>query len=140
MANGDGIGYKGGEGKALSGPVEIMPPLNANAEQIKQVKLYIKGANKALREGYISPIGRVSTKGDLRIRASKAAGEERERAAIAGTPYKGHVGHVPDTTWTGTAQPHSFLDLDAKVNSSIGGQANGYPIGYKATKFIYKKR
>ena len=36
-------------------------------------------------------------------------------------------------------EPHSWLDLDPKVNLSIGGQANKYPIGYKPTEFKFVK-
>ena len=124
----------------LSGPVEITPPLNATSEQIAQTKAYIEGSNQALQAGKLSPTGRVSTAGSLRIRASASAAKERARAAAAGTPYQGHVGHVPDTTWTGTADPYSWLDLDPSVNMSIGGQANRYPIGYKPTEFRFKDR
>jgi hypothetical protein len=37
----------------------------------------------------------------------------------------------------GTPQPHSWLDLDPKVNTSIGGQARRHPIGYKPTEFVF---
>ena len=87
----------------------------------------------------MSPTGRVSTKGKLRQEASRAARKEGKRAADNGEAYKVHVGHVPDTTWMGQPNPHSWLDLDPKVNMSIGGQANKYPIGYKPTKFKFVK-
>lgn len=124
----------------LGGVVEITPPLNASPEQIAQTKAYIDGSNQALRAGRLSPTGRVSTAGSLRISANSSAAKERARAAVAGTPYKGQVGHVPDTTWTGTADPFIWLDLDPSVNMSIGGQANRYPIGYKPTEFRYRDR
>jgi RHS repeat-associated protein len=128
-----------GAGKALSGPVEVSPPPGATPEQIEQVKAYVDGSNKALEEGALSPTGRVSTKGALRRQASRVAQKEGQRAAAEGQEYEGHVGHVPDTTWTGTPEPHSWLDLDPSVNMSIGGQSNGYPIGYKPTEFIFKE-
>jgi len=124
----------------LSGPVEITPPSNATSEQIAQTKAYIDGSNQALQAGKLSPTGRVSTAGSLRTRANTSAARERARAIAAGTPYQGHVGHVPDTTWTGTADPFSWLDLDPSVNMSIGGQANRYPIGYKPTEFRFRDR
>ena len=123
----------------LTGPVEVKAPPNATIEQIEQVKSYVDGANKALLEGALSPTGRVSTKGKLRRDASRAARIEAKRAAENGTPYKGHVGHVPDTTWVGKPSPHSWLDLDPKVNMSLGGQANKYPLGYKPTEFNFVK-
>ena len=48
-----------------------------------------------------------------------------------------HVGHVPDTTWTGTAQPHSWQALDGSINTSLGAQALRYPVGYEPTGFWY---
>lgn len=57
----------------------------------------------------------------------------------AGTPYTGHVGHVPDTTWTNSPVPYFWLDLDPIVNTSLGGQAKKYPIGYKPTGFVFKE-
>ncbi|MCU5438843.1 WXG100 family type VII secretion target [Bacillus cereus] len=125
-----------GTGKT-GGPVEVKAPPGATDEQIAQVKAYVEGSNKALEAGALSPTGRVSTKGKLRQEASRAARLEGKRAADNGEAYKGHVGHVPDTTWMGKPDPHSWLDLDPKVNMSIGGQANKYPIGYKPTKFKF---
>ena len=139
LVNGSSEGYNEGAGN-LSGPVEINPPLNATSEQIAQTKAYIDGSNQALQAGKLSPTGRVSTAGSLRIRANTSAAKERERAKTAGTPYTGQVGHVPDTTWTGIADPFSWLDLDPLVNMSIGGQANRYPLGYKPTEFRFRDR
>jgi hypothetical protein len=146
--NGEGVLPWGGEGSNrvsegagnLSGPVEITPPPKATSEQIAHTKAYIAGANQALQAGRLSPTGRVSTKGRLRYQASESADREKLRAAAAGIPYKGHAGHVPDTTWTGTAEPFSWLDLDPSVNLSIGGQVKRYPIGYKPTEFRFKDR
>ncbi|WP_137790908.1 T7SS effector LXG polymorphic toxin [Bacillus sp. E(2018)] len=121
----------------LSGTVEVKAPPGATDEQIAQVKAYVEGSNKALEAGVLSPTGRVSTKGKLRQEASRAARLEGKRAADNGEAYKGHVGHVPDTTWMGKPDPHSWLDLDPKVNMSIGGQANKYPVGYKPTEFKF---
>jgi toxin YxiD len=126
-----------GPGGALQnvGTVYINPPPNATAAQISQVQAYVNGANQALAADTLSPVGRVSTLGELREAASDAASAERARAAAAGTPYQGHAGHVPDTTWTGTPDPFTWLDLEPRVNLSIGGQANRYPIGYVPLEF-----
>ena len=120
-----------------SGPVRVRPPPNATPEEIAQVRAYCQGCNEALSRGELSPTGRVSTAGELRREASAAAARERARAAATGTPYQGHVGHVPDTTWTGNAEPPSWGDLGPRVNTSLGGQAGGYPVGYKPTVFEF---
>lgn len=123
---------------ANRGKVKFAPPKNnATPENVVQTKAYVKGCNEALKDGALSSTGRVSTKGTHAKAASAAAKEERAAAAAAGNPYQGHAGHVPDTTWTGTAQPHSWLDLNPSVNTSLGGQALKYPIGFQPTKFVY---
>jgi len=128
-----------GPGGALQdvGPVYVKPPPNATPAQIAQTQAYVNGANQALDAGALSPSGRVPTAGALRNAASASATAERNAAAAAGTPYQGQAGHVPDTTWTGTPDPFSWLDLDPTVNASIGGQANGYPFGHQPTEFIF---
>jgi hypothetical protein len=127
-----------GSGRPMSGPVIFNAPPNATQAQIDQTRAYVEGSNEALRAGALSPTGRVSTLGQLRTAATLAANQERARALAAGTPYQGVVGHVPDTTWTGTPHPHSWLDLDRRVNSSLGGQSLRYPIGYRPTEFIFR--
>lgn len=114
------------------------PKGKPTAENIAQTKAYVKGCNKALKDGAISPTGRVSTKGALRLDASRAARMERSAASAVNKPYLGEAGHVPDTTWTGTGQPHSWLDLSKSVNRSLGRQALKYPIGYQPTKFVFE--
>ncbi|MGQ1267753.1 hypothetical protein ACT42M_06370 [Acinetobacter baumannii] len=115
------------------GPVWIRPPEGATQEQIDQINRYIIGSNEAIAANALSSTGRVSTKGQLRRAASKAALDERALAYQEGRAYIGHVGYVPDTTighvgyvpdttWMGTAQPYSWLDLDARINMSIGGK------------------
>ncbi|HHF3125733.1 TPA: SpvB/TcaC N-terminal domain-containing protein [Vibrio alginolyticus] len=121
-------------GAILSGPVAFRAPPNATAEEIAQVKKYIEGCNAALAAGALSSTGRVSTQGSLRRQASRAAAKEKQKG-----DYSGHVGHVPDTTWTGTPQPYSWMDLTPKVNTSLGGQVGGYPLGYMPTRFIFKE-
>jgi len=117
------------------GKVTFKVPPKSTPKQVRSARAYVSGSNKALRAGALSPNGRVSTTGTLQSQASRAASLERARAAAAGKPYKGVVGHVPDTTWTGNPQAFMWLDQDAAINSSFGGQARGYPIGYKPTGF-----
>ena len=136
---GDGGAPEGNGNESGSGTVEFKAPPDATPAQIEQVKAYVDGCNAALEAGELSSTGRVSTKGPLRRQASRAARKEAQRAASDGTPYTGHVGHVPDTTWTGSADPYNWLDLDPVVNTSLGGQANRYPIGYKPTGFVFKE-
>ncbi len=87
---------------------------------------------------------------------SEAAVAERSAALLAGQPYKGVVGHLPDRTWLGMypycqissaykplAQKSAerpgaswgWLDQDASVNSSFGAQSKRYPDGYEPTEF-----
>jgi hypothetical protein len=121
----------------FSGPVVFKAPPNATPEQLAQLQAYVDGSNEALAAGYISPIGRVSTAGSLRVDASLAA-EDCAAAAETGNPYQGHAGHVPDTTWIGKPDPYAWLYLDPAVNASLGARARWYPIGYKPTEFIFK--
>lgn len=124
------------ESGQTSGPVVFYDPkAGSTAAQQAQVREYVEGSNRALHEGYLAPEGRVSTSGALRDDASAAAAAERRR-----NPYTGHAGHVPDTTWTGKAEPHSWLDLDPSVNQSLGGQSRRYPVGYQPTEFVYGGR
>ena len=118
-----------------SGPVEFTAPEWATPEEIIQMQDYVNGCNEAMMNGELSSTGRVSTQGALRSQASAAAQAERARAATAGSPYVGVVGHVPDTTWTGNPIPSRWADQTGSVNSSLGGQARRYPIGYRPTVF-----
>lgn len=108
-------------------------------DEIAQYRLYVKGSNLARDDGYLSKTGRVSTSGDLHVASTRQADLERARAAGAGTPYAGHVGHVPDTAWTGKARPHTWMDLSPRVNTSLGGQIGRYPVGFKPTEFIFNE-
>ena len=122
-----------------SGKVEFKAPPDATAEEIEQVKQYVAGCNKALAAGALSKTGRVSTKGRLRRQASRSALRERKTAIREGRPYSGQAGHVPDTTWTNNPEPFSWLDLDERVNTSLGAQSKKYSVGYKPTEFVYKE-
>ena len=84
----------------------------------------------------LSKTGRsATTKNGVRRQAEKAAYKERKRAEQAGTPYQGVAGHVPDATWMGQGDPNEWQDMSKRVNSSLAGQANRYPEGYKPTHF-----
>ncbi|MEU6346896.1 polymorphic toxin-type HINT domain-containing protein [Streptomyces sp. NPDC046977] len=120
-----------------TGPVKFKAPPNATQTEIDEVKAYVASCERARCAGQLSPTGRVATAGKLRRQATAAAAAERARAAAAGTPYTGVPGHGPDTAWTGNPVPPEWLDLSGRVNSSLGGQVNGYPVGYKPTKFEY---
>ncbi|MFJ4990372.1 polymorphic toxin-type HINT domain-containing protein, partial [Streptomyces sp. NPDC088732] len=121
-----------------TGPVKFKAPPNATQTEIDEVKAYVASCERARCAGQLSPTGRVATAGKLRRQATAAAAAaERARAAAAGTPYTGVPGHGPDTAWTGSPVPPEWLDLSGRVNSSLGGQANGYPVGYKPMKFEY---
>jgi hypothetical protein len=104
-----------------------------------QMEEYCRRSNCAIANSQLSPTGRVPTAGTLRQAATDAARQERAAAAAAGQPYAGHVGHVPDTTWTGRPDPVSWMDLSPRINASLGGQAGRYPIGFTPTEFILEQ-
>ena len=121
---------------AMEGPVVVRPPPGATPAEIQQMSDYCALCNQAISDGRMSPTGRVSTAGRLRAQASRDAALIRKAAEEAGVPFKGHVGHTPDTTWTGKPQAPDYLDLTPRVNMSLGGQASRYPVGYKPTVFV----
>ena len=73
--------------------------------------------------------------GYLRYQANLAAAE-RSRASSSSEPYRWVAGLVPDTTWTNNPEPPEWADMIERVNNSLGGQVNRYPIGYKPTFFV----
>jgi hypothetical protein len=123
---------------SLSGPVVFRVPPGATPSEIAQMQAYVQQCNEALEAGLLSTTGRVSTNGELRSIASLRAAQERARAVAEGVPYEGHVGHVPDTTWTNNATPFKWQDLSPLINHSLGAQARWYPLGYTPTKFVLK--
>jgi hypothetical protein len=129
-------------GNPMSGPVVLRDPVaGATPAQVQQIRQYADIGNLSIAEGYMSPTGRVSTTGTLRREASAAAAEERARAITEGRPYTSGsvVGHGLDTTWTGRPVAPFWLGMDYSINSSLGRQAQNYPLGYKPTHFIYQK-
>lgn len=133
-AGGGSGGGTGGGGNR--GPVHVVIPKGASADQVKQFENYAAGANRAVAANALSRTGRVaSTKNGVRKAATKAAKAERDRKAAAGTPYQGVAGHVPDAAWMGQGEPFEWQDMDRAVNSSLAGQINRYPVGYRPTEF-----
>ncbi len=129
-----GIGRAAEDG-SLTGPVIFRHVPNATTEEMEQLRAYVASANDALKEGRILPTGRVAVSKTLRRSANNLAARERTRAARAGTPYQGQVGHAPDVTWTGDAGPYRWQDTSPRLNASIGGQSRRYPRGFKPTEF-----
>ncbi|WP_305728746.1 RHS repeat-associated core domain-containing protein, partial [Nocardioides luteus] len=123
-----------------SRPVIFMEPRNGspwNPGEEAQIRQYVAGSNEALRDGLLSPTGRVATAG---IADAKKRAVNREKARCPSCyPNGTHPGHVPDTTWTGKAEPPHWQALTARVNLSLGSQAGRYPIGYEPTSFWYYK-
>ena len=120
----------------MSGPVVFNPPKNPTEAEIAETREYVAGCNRALDAGALSQTGRVpTTSTTLGTEAKYAA--KRERIAHPELYSDGKVaGHVPDSTWMGKPDPHEWQPLSSRVNSSLAGQNNRYPIGYKPTEFI----
>src|SRR5690606_16362874 len=128
---------------AASGPVQFSVPRKlegkVTGEHRQQVQEYVDAANQALKDGKLSGTGRVRPSRDPRLKNAKdaAAARERARAERAGEPYGDKVAaHLPDTTWTGTAQPPGGWGRhDAEINASLGSQSDKYPEGYRPSGF-----
>ncbi|MEU6246071.1 hypothetical protein [Glycomyces sp. NPDC047010] len=126
-----------------SGPVRFSAPRKLEGkltdEHRRQVKEYIDAANQAIEDGTLSGSGRVRPSKDptLKVQKDAAAARERARAERAGEPYGDLVAaHLPDTTWTGTADPPGGWGRhDATVNASLGSQSDKYPEGYRPSGF-----
>jgi hypothetical protein len=118
------------------GPVEFRLPKNLTSDERKQAQEYIDAANRARREGNLSPTGRVKVEGDLKRAKERAAERERQRGERAGQPYGSDVAaHLPDTTWVGQAEPPGWGRHTDRVNSILGSQSGRYPEGYIPTDF-----
>jgi len=134
-----GVGHGTQQRRAgtTSGPVKFRLPKDATPEERAQLQEYVDAANKARREGNLSPTGRVKVDGELKDQKERLAAAERRRAEQAGEPYGDDVAaHLPDTTWTGNADPPEGWGRHTdRINSSIGSQSGRYPEGYRPTGF-----
>ncbi|TFH52467.1 hypothetical protein E4J66_07440 [Actinomyces viscosus] len=137
---GSGNGKGGGGSDPMSGPVVFYPRKNATEAEMKEYQEYVAGCNRALEAGALSKTGRVPTTGTaLADEAARAA--RQERTAHPELYSDGKVaGHVPDSTWMGTAEPYEWQPMSRKVNSSLGGQNKRYPVGFKPTIFLRGER
>ncbi|WP_182114355.1 MULTISPECIES: WXG100 family type VII secretion target [unclassified Actinotalea] len=122
------------------GPVIFRVKDSMTSEEVGQMLDYVDEGNRVRLEGGLSETGRVSTEGDLRRAANAEASLERARASAAGSPYQGVAGHLPDPTWTNRPGSEKWADETITVNSSLGGQAGHYPVGYKPTVFELVER
>lgn len=130
------VGGKSEKNNTDSGGVVIFNAKSTfTISELEQMSANIDEANNVRRNGGLSPSGKVHTSGPLRLAANRAAQKERRRAAGAGTPYSGHVGHAPDTTWTGRPGSQKWHDQTPRVNTSLGAQSRRYPTGFKPTDF-----
>ena len=126
----------------MSGTVVLHDPAaGATSAQVQQIRQYAAIGDLVIAEGYMSPTGRVSTAGRLQREGKAAVAEERARAIAEGRPYTTGqvVGHGLDMTWTGRPVAPFWLPMDSSINSSLGRQAQNYPIGFKPTRFIYQE-
>ncbi|MGO1056697.1 hypothetical protein [Crossiella sp. CA198] len=136
VSHGVTVRAKDGHEKKSGGPVVFKVAPWATPEQIVQYEDYVAVANEALAAGALSRTGRVSTtKNALSLEIETAIYREKERAKAAKTPYKGVAGHGPDASWTGRGEAYKWIDMDSRVNGSLGGQNSRYRIGYKPTVF-----
>ena len=138
---GGGDGKGGGGSDPMSGPVVFYPRKNATEAEMKEYQEYVAGCNRALEAGALSATGRVPTAGTaLQREASQAAQFERAAHPEKYPSPDIVAGHVPDSTWMGKAEPYEWQPMSPKVNSSLGGQNNRYPVGYKPTEFLRGER
>lgn len=110
----------------------------ASPAKVQQICQYAGVCNQSISDERVSPSGRVFTIGALRNAASSAADAERAAARAAGRPYTGVVGHGPDTTWAGRPVSPFWLDMNNSISSSLGRQAQNYPLGYKPAIYLRK--
>ncbi|MBF6215177.1 hypothetical protein IU433_26135 [Nocardia puris] len=126
------------------GPVAVCPASDgfASDEERRQYNDYISKANLAAIWGRgADPSGAVvgyleKVPGNPGLNADARRAADAERAAHP-ERYEGLVvGHAPDKTWGSLAQsPNGFVPMTRHLNSSIAGQNNAYPVGYRASAF-----
>ncbi|GAB7044761.1 MULTISPECIES: hypothetical protein [Catenuloplanes] len=131
-----GHGARQRQAGATSGPVIFRMPRDHTPEMEDQAREYVNAANKALDEGRLAP-GRVTVDGELERAKERAARNERNAAEDRDESYGDKVAaHLPDTTWSGTAEPPGGWGRhDGRLNSSLGSQSEKYPEGYQPTRF-----
>jgi len=122
-----------------NGPVIFDVVDGATPAEVAQYRDYVARSNQYLADGSLSDSGRVSTAGEVAREARREARLERLRAQEAGTPYHDVVAHVPDSTWVGRGRPPGWGDYTSRVNSSLAGQVNRYPVGYDPTIFLVRE-
>lgn len=128
-----------------SGPVRFSVPRKlqgkATAEHKRQAQEYVDAANQANTDGKLSPTGRVRPSQDPELKAAKDKAARDERTRAENDPNDEAYGdqvaaHLPDTTWSGTADPPGGWGRhDDAINASLGSQSDKYPEGYKPTVF-----
>jgi hypothetical protein len=127
----------------MKGPVRFSIPRSlagsVTEEHRRQAQEYVDAGNQVIADGTYPKQGRVRPSKDPVLKAAKlrAAEMERVRAEKAGEPYGDKVAaHLPDTTWTGTADPPGGWGRhDTVINNSLGSQSDKYPEGYVAERF-----
>ncbi|WP_018351941.1 DUF6244 family protein [Longispora albida] len=119
------------------GPVILRLVENPTDDERLHLVEYVEGAQRALEAGQTPVTGRVSVRGQLNKDKERAAELERRRAQAAGEPYGELVAaHLPDTTWTGVADPPQGWGRHThRMNSSLGSQSARYPVGYRPESF-----
>lgn len=107
-----------GEVNAGNYPVD-MSTSGRSTSEAAAIRRYAKLSNSWLAK--YGPV-KIQPTTLMRAAASAAAEAERSRAAVAGQPYSGQVGHVPDTAITGNPQPPcGWLDMPGTSNQVAGG-------------------
>ena len=128
-------------GDPTRGPVVVdrfNAPKPTTPAQEAQLREYAALSTLAEREGYLNPTGRVSTAGAIEKDAKVARRLERFRAEEAGTPYGSNAAaHAPDSGWLGRGDPPFWLSAERRVNGTLSGQQQRYPLGYRPTLFIF---
>jgi len=148
VTDGNGLMWRDPDAPAPHTPAERATPTPGDGEvvfnprarhfppaELAQLIRYTDTMNDIRLDGELSPTGRLSTAGELGSAAQFARDTERLAAHSSGVPYQGVAGHASDTTWTGRPVPREWHDQTLRMNSSLGGTASTYPVGYKPTIF-----
>lgn len=126
----------GGGSRPMSGPVVFIlkKKYATDPKNVKDIDDYTKGCENVRQCGLMSK-GRISTSNkQLQKQIKAAVRKEKNRKK-----YNGVAGHVPDTAWGGhPTPPGGWIDMNSGLNSSLGGQIRGYPVGYQPTSFRWE--